>query len=108
MHQSKLNETLKKVKETSVGLEDLSDLDREDIDIYMRQQLEDEGNTDDDHLPTISNHLKTPDDELLFLVENCWNNYATTLQKFGKKVFKDYISENNFFQRVWQVSCRTA
>ena len=95
------------MKETSVGLEDFSDLDREDIDIYMHQQSEDEENTDDDHLPTISNHLKTPDDELLFLVENCWNKYATMLQKCGK-LFKDYISENNLTNVYFNFGNRTA
>ena len=94
MYQSRLNETLQKVKETSNSLKDLYDIDKEDIDIYMNEESENEESVDHGDLITISDHLKTPNDELLFLVNNDWNNYATTFQKCGKRVLKNYMSDN--------------
>ena len=86
------------VKECNLVQQDSSIVDQEDIDAYIHQESDrEETATDDDedNTMTISNHLKTPNNDLLFLVNNRWDNYAATLQKCGYNAVKVYMSDKN-------------
>ena len=92
-----MNATLKMVSQNNISQQDLGNLDQQDIDVYMHEESENEDTAeeeDGDLLLTISNHLTTPNDDLLFLVNNRWDNYAVTLQKCGYNAINQYMSEN--------------
>ena len=92
-----MNKTLKNVQKKCDSNDDVQVLDQEDIDNFMCQDTDDDDDDESeiDEQSHISNHLRTPDNEILFLVQKSWMNYATTYQKCGKRSLKNYMTVNN-------------